>query len=103
MVNEVRPSSEEDARRNLSQHRDRTGCVARAFIAERIHRATSAIAGMMFAYAAHRQRLPLMRSRISSSLSVTWSAFRLALTALGQPSPASRSIPTAEQICPGVQ
>src|SRR5437879_1539228 len=103
MDDEVRPSSEEDTHRNLSQQCDGAGRVAGTFIAGRIHRATSAIAGMMFAYAAHRQRLPLMRSRISSSLSVTWSALRSGLTTLGQPASASRSIPTAEQSCPGVQ
>src|SRR5205823_8597522 len=64
---------------------------------------TSAMAGTIFALSAHRQRLPLMRSRISSSLSVTCSAFKSALTALGQPASTSRSIPAAEQICPGVQ
>src|SRR5437763_12282143 len=126
MVDKIGPAPQEGAVRVPGEHCDGAGRVARAFVAERIHLApslfrsptklpllrsasgdrigsTSAMAGTMFAYAAHRQRLPLIRSRISSSLSVICSAFISVLTALGQPASTSRSIPTAEQICPGVQ
>src|SRR5436305_5596860 len=103
MIDEIGPATQEGTVRVPGEHCDGAGRVTRAFVTERIHRATSAIAGTMLAYAAHRQRLPLMRSRISSSSRVVWSAFRSAVTALGQPASASRSIPTAEQICPGVQ
>jgi hypothetical protein len=49
--------------------------------------ATSRIAATMFGYAPHRQRLPLMNSRISSS----------------DPALPSSSSATADMICPGVQ
>src|SRR5207248_3910114 len=98
MVNKIGPAPQEGTVRVLGEQCDGAGRVTRAFVAERIHGATSAIAGTMLAYAAHRHRLPLIRSRISSSLSVAWSVFRSAVTALGQPASASRSMPTAEQI-----
>ena len=65
--------------------------VGRALVGEGLHGATSAIAATMFGYAPQRQRLPLMRSRISAASSVTPSAS------------ASASMPTAEQSWPGVQ
>src|SRR5260221_8125992 len=112
MVNEVGPASEEDPVGRLGEERDGAGRVAGTFIAEGIHRrassstrcascacwTTSLIAGTILAYAAQRQRLPLMRSRVSSSSSVTCSALRSALTALGQPASAPLRIPTAQPI-----
>jgi hypothetical protein len=47
--------------------------------------------------------LPLIRSRISASLSGGRAAARSSVTALGQPSRISPSMATAEQIWPGVQ
>src|SRR5260221_3492884 len=94
VVDEVGSTAEEGSVRVPGEQCDSAGRVARAFVPERIHRApslfrsptklsllrsasgdrigsTSAIAGTMLAYAAQRQRLPLMRSRISSSSRVT--------------------------------
>src|SRR5215211_4786374 len=64
--------------------------VSRARISERIHvlfPAASLIASTIFGYAPQRQRLPLIHSRISSSLFTCPSLMQA----------------TAEQICPGVQ
>ncbi len=41
MVDEVRPSGEEDPVRHLGEERDGAGCVTCAFVAERIHRGAS--------------------------------------------------------------
>src|SRR5205814_9294524 len=65
--------------------------------------ASSPNAATMFTYAPQRQRLPLIRSRISLPSSFTRSAIRSSLTDEGIPARASVSIPTAEQIWPGVQ
>ena len=53
--------------------------------------------------APQRHRLPLIRSRSSSWLSAIVSADRSAVTWLGTPRRTSSAMPTAEQICPGVQ
>ena len=59
--------AEERGGRSAGERGDRGARVLRALVAKRDHRrATSAIAGTMFAYAAQRQRLPLIRSRSSS-------------------------------------
>lgn len=47
--------------------------------------------------------LPLIRSRISSSLREIRDAATSAVTWLGHPASTSASMPTAEQIWPGVQ
>jgi hypothetical protein len=47
--------------------------------------------------------LPLIRSRISVSLIAMVAALRSGLAAEGRPRLISASIPTAEQIWPGVQ
>ena len=70
---------------------DRGGRVAGPLVGERLHATVSAIAATMFGYAPQRQRLPLMRSRISGASSVAPSRS------------ASAIIPTAEHSWPGVQ
>ena len=70
---------------------DRGGRVAGPLVRERLHATVSAIAATMFGYAPQRQRLPLMRSRISGASSVAPSRS------------ASAIIPTAEHSWPGVQ
>src|SRR5262249_34324813 len=61
--------------------------------------ATARTAATMFGYAPHRQRFPLMRSRISSSVSATAPRARTsAVTALTGPAGASSSRAPAEQI-----
>ena len=88
-VDEVRAAAEE--RRAVGGGGDRRGGVAGPLVGERLQDATSWIAATMFGYAPQRQRLPLMRSRISGASS-------------GAPSAsASASIPTAEHSWPGVQ
>src|SRR5438445_606813 len=81
--------------------------VAGARVGERPHAglpAAARTAATMLGYAPHRHRLPLMRSRISSSVSAAGPSTRTsAVAALAAPSRASRRSATAEQICPGVQ
>src|SRR5262245_55593547 len=94
--------------RARSRH-SRTCCsrVSDPLVGERLHRdtspATARMAATMFGYAAHRQMLPLMRSRISVSDRAICPDATSWVTWLGQPAFASASMPTPEQICQRVQ
>src|SRR5258705_13491971 len=65
--------------------------------------ATSLMAATMLGYAAHRQMLPLIRSRISTSERAIFRDDTSAVAWLANPAGASASIPAAEPICPGWQ
>src|SRR5579884_4269908 len=100
-IDEIRAAAEELGLRLVGDERDRARGIVRALVAERPHaRAASRTAATMFTYAPQRQRLPLMRSRISSSVSSTAPS---GVTALGRPAATSSRRATAEQIWPGVQ
>src|SRR5581483_9302976 len=103
-IDEIRASADELAARADGAQRgiDRRG----ALVFERIHdhalRAAWRIAATIFGYAPQRQMLPLMRSRIS--VSVSSGLPRVShVTALGAPRRNSSSIAVPEQSCPGVQ
>src|SRR5689334_3874221 len=99
VVDEVSAARQEHRIGTLGDRGDGVGDAGRAVVAERNHWAASRIAATMFGYAAHRQRLPLMRSRISASDS-SGVCSRSSVTWLGAPDLTSSSMPTAEQICP---
>src|SRR5437870_3435388 len=97
-----------DELRAGSRHgRSRCPRVSDPLVRERLHRdtptATSRMAATILGYAAHRQMLPLMRSRISASDRAICPDATSGVTWLGQPAFASASMPIAEQIWPGVQ
>src|SRR4029078_1916563 len=66
-VDEGGAAAEEPRAGPVGQRGDRAVGVGRALVGERPHPATSRMAATMFTYAPQRQRLPLIRSRISSS------------------------------------
>ena len=102
-IDEVRAATEHGATGRGVERRQRLVDAARSLVGERSHRpATSTTASMMLTYAPQRHRFPLIRSRISAG-SEGPRLGALGGHRAGHPAAISPSMPTAEQICPGVQ